>query len=329
MSSFSLSIVNNAGILKDNLVPTNFNYQNGAPGTAGPGLGNSNDLGTGNPNVVSVRGLLVTGFSNFFTDNNGNFLTNNPPPGFNFTTGLFAQLHVKFYLLPSGGFITLQNISIGSSSVNGPATGSANFLDTITLALPSNRSYFLLTTDLYNISAFSVTSPIWFPISPGGGGFPETDFGFTVFGNYQIISSQWRLTNLTVPNTHSPLMVARPGDRIKLDTPNNSYDFTTITKVKLNNIQITNFEIQTPFEMEFIIPLGLSPGDYIAAVEGTQFSGDAILAGLTVLIADGSGIYKVQSGKSNDTIYLSPNAPAATSNVKIPDPFGRIGFIGG
>jgi hypothetical protein len=59
-------------------------------------------------------------------------------------------------------------------------------------------------------------------------------------------------------------------------------------------------------------------------------SGGVEVAGApqTVLSADCTGIYTLIVGQHFDRIYSRNTDPAQTDDVKIPDPFGKSGFIG-
>lgn len=61
---------------------------------------------------------------------------------------------------------------------------------------------------------------------------------------------------------------------------------------------------------------------------GTTFSGSVDLAPIIITMANASGIYFLSVNKTNDTLYDNINAPD-TTDVKIPDPFIKTGFIGG
>jgi hypothetical protein len=163
------------------------------------------------------------------------------------------------------------------------------------------------------------------------------DFGISqnieLAGTYDIISTSWQLENLTFPNTNTPLII-RPGDLVKISTPDNSYDFTTIDKVYFNTFNFVfsgSFITWTPLEITFQVPYidALSPtSSTIISIEGTQFSGSAVLASALILLADSSGIYSIIDGKTSDTLYVG-NGSSLTEDNKIPDPFAKTGFIGG
>lgn len=74
---------------------------------------------------------------------------------------------------------------------------------------------------------------------------------------------------------------------------------------------------EPPEETEIIIICG-SPGH--------QFEGSVTLATFTILNFEGSGIYTLVPGKTNDTLYSSTRN-GTTYDVKIPNPFGKTGFF--
>jgi hypothetical protein len=88
---------------------------------------------------------------------------------------------------------------------------------------------------------------------------------------------------------------------------------------------------QTETLLEFWIPVDCSGAGDIAIVatgNGVQFSGSVVLATLNILETDGSGIYVITPGKTNDTLYSSER-DGTTRDVKIPNPLGKTGFVGG
>lgn len=64
----------------------------------------------------------------------------------------------------------------------------------------------------------------------------------------------------------------------------------------------------------------------ITIITGTQFGGSVELGSFTILVANGSGIYRFELGKTNDTIY-DPDRDGTTYDVKIPNPGGTTGFF--
>lgn len=120
------------------------------------------------------------------------------------------------------------------------------------------------------------------------------------------------------------------------------YYFIPIRYIGIDAVK-AGFDPITPVLLEFEIPPALAlliwqdptiPGwpnvlvtPYIYG-DGTQFSGWVALTPLTLTLVDASGVYKLVKDKTNDTLY-NQIAPISTSNVKIPNPFIKTGFIGG
>lgn len=88
---------------------------------------------------------------------------------------------------------------------------------------------------------------------------------------------------------------------------------------------------QTETLLEFWIPSSCSGSgstNITATGNGVQFSGSVNLGALNILETDGSGIYVITPGKTNDTLYSSER-DGTTRDVKIPNPLGKTGFVGG
>lgn len=64
----------------------------------------------------------------------------------------------------------------------------------------------------------------------------------------------------------------------------------------------------------------------VVIIAGTQFSGTVTLGNFTILVANGSGIYRFVLGKAEDTIYAAAR-DGTTYDVKIPNPGGKTGFF--
>lgn len=100
-------------------------------------------------------------------------------------------------------------------------------------------------------------------------------------------------------------------------------------------IPAASFVTQTPTSITFILSSAYIPSDFAGDVmiwgdgNGVQFSGTIALGVLAILIADGSGIYRIIDGQTHDTVYISAASGDDTENVAIPDPFFRTGFLGG
>lgn len=73
----------------------------------------------------------------------------------------------------------------------------------------------------------------------------------------------------------------------------------------------------TPPEIDIVI---------ICGDPGNQFSGSVPLGTFTIIVANGSGIYRFVDGKTNDTVYTAER-DGTTLDIKIPNPFGKSGFF--
>jgi hypothetical protein len=69
-----------------------------------------------------------------------------------------------------------------------------------------------------------------------------------------------------------------------------------------------------------------TPPTIIVIVCGTEFSGTVTLGNFTIIEANGSGIYRFVTGKTEDTIYDSAR-DGETHDVKIPNPGAKTGFF--
>lgn len=64
-------------------------------------------------------------------------------------------------------------------------------------------------------------------------------------------------------------------------------------------------------------------------IVGTNFSGTVELGPDTVIIANGSGIYRLVSNQTHDTVYVDSTVDNVTAEIKIPDPSFKTGHIDG
>jgi hypothetical protein len=62
---------------------------------------------------------------------------------------------------------------------------------------------------------------------------------------------------------------------------------------------------------------------------GTQFTGSVKLGNLIILLENASGIYRIVPNKTNDTLYINSNSVSETTDIKMPNPFAKGGYIGG
>lgn len=111
--------------------------------------------------------------------------------------------------------------------------------------------------------------------------------------------------------------------------PANSMDLTHVTLSMACGIIVPI--IQTTDLFTFLVPDSCDDAGLqtlTATGDGTQFSGSVALGTLTILLTNASGIYTLVPGKRQDT-YYSSHRDGTTVDIKIPDPTGRTGFVGG
>jgi len=202
------------------------------------------------------------------------------------------------------------------------------------VSTPINTSILLLATDINFVSIIDLFIFLKITASIAPTGFTdELDIVDTidVNGDYSIVSTKWVVSNLTNPNTNSP-MVFSPGDIGQITSSDGSYDFSTLTKINISSTIIVSqpFITQTPTVITFQIPPTVPPGTYTPTTQGTGFSGDAYLGPMSIIVADSSGIYAIAPGKTNDTLYMgSGSGNNITNDNAIPTPFIKTGYIGG
>lgn len=142
------------------------------------------------------------------------------------------------------------------------------------------------------------------------------------------VAYQWTLEN------NSPIQA---GDRVNLSSPAiDGIDWTQVTSVTLVSpsgsitVPPVNWITITLTLFTFIVPtLTGSPGIVQIVITSTQFSGSVILGKLaTIFLINATGLYQLEIGKTNDTMYDNDNGGAAV-DVAIPTPYGDTGLIGG
>lgn len=154
-----------------------------------------------------------------------------------------------------------------------------------------------------------------------------------IFGTYNILRSQFSLSNPTVPIS--------VGDKIEITSPTNSasdikqilFDYidpvtntdkqiilnlnsNNITENTSENVVIngniisgTNFIIfQSAKFFQFYLPFGFGTFSgtvtITLVVKGTQFSGSVVIGTLQILFEDTTGIYTLVKGQTNDLLYF-------------------------
>lgn len=157
----------------------------------------------------------------------------------------------------------------------------------------------------------------------------------SITGEYNLVSFSWDLS--------SPTPTAVPGDMVTITSedpdallldeldPEIQYEDeegeTVIVPIPAGLIKT-----QTTFLLIFIIPI-LPPfvqsASVVARGNGVQFSGTIPLGDIIIMLAENTtGLYTLVKDKTADTLYDNENAPD-TTDVKIPNPFGKLGYIGG
>jgi len=149
---------------------------------------------------------------------------------------------------------------------------------------------------------------------------------------------------------------AGPGGQVTIDSPGGSLDSFDSFKVAWYDEEApedTWIDSNIPFYVEIPIPndlifvhtatqlvlkipyLGVPFGGTRLQIIGVPTGltiGDIIIAQLNILLVDGSGIYTIVPGKTNDTYYDRTEpvpSPVPTIDLKIPDPFAKTGFFNG
>jgi hypothetical protein len=104
-------------------------------------------------------------------------------------------------------------------------------------------------------------------------------------------------------------------------------DYTTLDNVD-HEVDITSFVSQGQFSLVFaMIDFGNAPKVRISLIS-TEFSGSVDLGEmLTINFLDGTGIYKLDTGATHDTLYVQDYTPFQTIDVKIPNPFAKTAFV--
>lgn len=175
---------------------------------------------------------------------------------------------------------------------------------------------------------------------------------FRLYGTYTILSFSWTLENPSVPiTTGSLISITSPGgvgglDLSHVTDPTISFvdDLGTPHTIAIPSIITqtstllqfyyflwwTSTGLDTGTGNRIVTEVGIRPSTPVTVSvtgDGTQFSGSLVLGTLNVYIAQATGIYKIVSGKTADTLYTGDED--TTLDVKIPNPYAKTGFIGG
>ena len=167
-------------------------------------------------------------------------------------------------------------------------------------------------------------------------GTVSVGLGWQVEVEYELVF-QWTLNQpQTSEGANIPL---EPGVLVTVTSDPNAedpIDFTQITVVTLVlgdlteiDVPVGNWVTISANLFTFTIPsFGiLTPTILKIRIDSPQLDGPTFLGTLfTIYFLSATGIYELQLGKTNDTLYIE-EYPGTTIDVKIPNPFGRTGFI--
>jgi hypothetical protein len=149
-------------------------------------------------------------------------------------------------------------------------------------------------------------------------------FNAFVIGLYDIVADGFSLDTIGPATNGDTISVSATSGLDTINKVQIQYnDGTTVT------IDVTSFVTQTPTSLTFILPFLGFTGTAQLFMQGTSFSGSVLLGSLEVLVENGSGIYEIVPGKTNDTIYVNSGDGPTTQDVKIPNPRWKTGYIGG
>lgn len=160
---------------------------------------------------------------------------------------------------------------------------------------------------------------------------------FFLEGTYVANSFHWTLQTPTTPlKSGDTVIVSVPSgdpealDPTKIQTASFSYRLIPGGPITTVNIPSTDWSLVNTEFFDFTLPdiSGDKPTVLEFFITSTQFTGSVSLGRLTTIyFQNAPGIYKIVSGKTNDTLYDVING--GTIDVKIPNPFAKTGFVGG
>lgn len=143
------------------------------------------------------------------------------------------------------------------------------------------------------------------------------------------------LANIDVQPIESVVIESDPEDPDAVDFTqlDPTAPITLYWELENANIMIPAIITITTYYLEFIIDVYLlrlirAKGKVPVAIKlngGTQFEGQVLAGTLEILFFDGTGVYKISSGRRNDLIYVEEDV---TEEFKIPDPTIKTGYIG-
>lgn len=314
---------------------SNFNGSTSTtPGFAGIAGGSDDDT----LRAVIADTLLALGY--LADGQEASFISEQITYGFNENTAVFSldgAAPISFNSLPAGFRITTLALSVSSIS---------NIANTILHAKVNGDD---ITNSPSNPSLGVVVNTYTFPDMPlSASTFIDTQIqlaftgtpiipdivqlqinALTISGTYEIVSFRltWELHDTIVTPNVTPVTVTSGTLLFVGLTYEISYDIGA-GPVFVPVTVITSEELH---EVVFIVP-DFPTGVYEIQVYandpgGVQFHGRLPLGPLfTIYFTDATGIYQLVPGKTHDTLY-NQNDPPNTINTKIPNPFGKTGFL--
>jgi hypothetical protein len=279
------------------------------------------------PTIAQITKVIIRGAANF------SITTSESVTVAGSANNIQSNVRTSF-LIPSANDQTGSPLSFtASDSIDGTVLESV-------YDPPISYEEFILT---YSNVLLEIQAPSIFPPTPIFGGLAVatgglgsvnnagvsfsaaiTDWSIEVF--YDLPGFQFSL------NTESPVSV---GQEVEIGSDNSDdIDEVTIVYTTLDNVEhmITiprsDFPVKEPTRITFIVPdIGDSPKIRIY-VTGTTFGGSVFAGTLfTIFFLNGTGIYKLDPNSTHDTVYIQDFTPVQTTDIKIPNPFVKTGFV--
>jgi hypothetical protein len=260
------------------------------------------------------------------------------PVGFNVTAAVFNSS------IWTGGNVTAISSCPGGNTTTPAGQGNVT----------ANVNYTGINADL-NVILGGLLSVVWTVTGSTGEFHVRSQI---VTGTYGILAWQWTLSNLTHPG--GPTLA---GDivRVSVAPPNT---LTGVNQINLGPFQfVPPFCNQTPYYIDFLIPCpdgsqakpcsnvppanipiwppipcsvfkavpyccppGLPPKTLpVTVYNPTAFSGSVVAGAITVNSPNCTGIYSLIPGQTHDVALIGGN----NTNVQIPNPFWKTGYVGG
>lgn len=293
----------------------------GICGTGFPGSYTLHGFNVCNPGVAGVGTVTgSTGNTTILTDD-GEVSILNLPVGFHITEAFYDPN----FNVPAG--INSTWAIQFSGGIGGIQTGPTPYLITDTVIL----NCLGLNTFIHDFN----TGPTSGAINQNA----SSSFGPGVFGTYEILVYTWTIEGgppfIPAPGPFNP------GDTIKVHSPDLLPDLTTINEFQFiflnsdNEIVsfiIDDFDIQTPTLIQFVLDRTiLNPilGEYTSGSPISIFGGSVKITNIELAIINPSGVYKLVTNKRHDTLYNDSANGSDTTDIAIPTPFVKTGFIGG